>query len=71
MEERCYTVQTEPDLRIALMYNWGFPTGSVVRYLPVKQETGGLICRSGRSPGGGNYNLLRFSCLKSPTGRGT
>ena len=39
MEERCYTVQTEADLRIALMYNWGFPTGSVVRYLPVKQET--------------------------------
>ena len=30
----------------------------------------GLIPRSGRSPGGGNGNLLQYSCLGNPTDRG-
>ena len=30
----------------------------------------GLISRSGRSPGGGNGNLLQYSCLENPMDRG-
>jgi len=29
----------------------------------------GLIPELGRSPGGGNGNLLQYSCLENPTGR--
>ena len=35
------------------------------------QEIVGSIPGSGRSPGGGNGNLLSYSCLKSPMDRGT
>ena len=31
----------------------------------------GLISESERSPGGGNGNLLQYSCLKNPVDRGT
>ena len=31
----------------------------------------GLIPELGRSPGGGNGNLLQYSWLENPTGRGT
>ena len=31
----------------------------------------GLIPSSGRSPGGGNGNLLQYSCLRNPRDRGT
>ena len=34
-------------------------------------EDTGLIPGSGRSPGGGHGNLLQYSCLENPTGRGT
>ena len=30
----------------------------------------GSIPRSGRSPGGGNRNLLQYSCLENPMDRG-
>ena len=30
----------------------------------------GLISGSGRSPGGGNGNLLQYACLEDPTDRG-
>jgi len=30
----------------------------------------GLIPESGRSPGGGHGNLLRYSCLENPMDRG-
>ena len=30
----------------------------------------GLTPRSGRSPGGGNENLLQYSCLENPMDRG-
>ena len=29
-----------------------------------------LVPVSGRSPGGGNGNLLQYSCLENPMGRG-
>ena len=34
-------------------------------------RTAGLIPGSGRSPGGGNRNLLQYSCLGNPMDRGT
>ena len=30
----------------------------------------GLLPESGRSPGGGNGNLLQYSCLENPMDRG-
>ena len=51
----------------------GLPGGSVVKNLPA--NTGdpgdvGSIPGSGRSPGEGNGNLLKYSCLKNPMDRG-
>ena len=48
----------------------GFPGGSGVKNLPTMQETLGSIPGSGRSPGGGNGHLLRYSCLDNPMDRG-
>ena len=52
----------------------GFPDGTVVKNLPVNtggdaRDTGS-IPGSGRSPGGGNGNLLQYSCLGNPMDRG-
>ena len=47
----------------------GFPGGSVVKNLPVIQETGS-ITGSGRSPREGNGNLLQYSSLGNPMDRG-
>ena len=51
----------------------GFPGGSVIKNLPA--HTGdiadtGLIPGSGGSPGGGNDNSLKYSCLENPRDRG-
>ena len=47
----------------------GFPGGSVVKKLPTNagdaRDTG-LIPGSGRSPGEGNGNPLKYSCLGNP-----
>ena len=53
------------------MYPWiqGFPDGSVVKNLPDNAGgTGDLdsIHGLGRFPGGGNGNLLQYSCLGNP-----
>ena len=56
---------------------WTAPTASqmvlVMKNLPVnagdKRDTG-WIPGSGRSPGGGNGNLLQYSCLENPMDRG-
>ena len=45
----------------------GFPGSAVVKKLPANAEDAkdsGSIPGSGRSPGGGNGNLLQYSCLK-------
>ena len=47
----------------------GFPGGSVVRNQPVHAEDVGSILWSGRSPGEGNGNPLRYSCLGNPMDR--
>ena len=42
----------------------------MVKNLPANAEDAGLIPGSGRSPEGGNGNLLQFSCLENPMDRG-
>ena len=45
----------------------------MVKYPPANAEDSrdeGYIPGSGRSPGGGHGNLLQYSCLENPMGRG-
>ena len=37
-----------------------------IKNLPANTGDAGLIPGSGRSPGGGNGNLVQYSCLKNP-----
>ena len=48
----------------------GFPGGSVVKNLPANAEDVGSVPGSGRSPGEGNGNPLKYSCLGNPMDRG-
>ena len=51
----------------------GFPGGTSVKNPPADAGNAGdvgLISGSGRSPGGGNGNPLKYSCLENPIGRG-
>ena len=51
----------------------GFPGGSVVKKPPANAgdiRDVGSIPGLGRSPGGGNGNLLQDSCLENPTDKG-
>ena len=51
----------------------GFPGGVVVKNPPANAGDArdvGLIPGSGRSPGGGNGNLLQYSCLQNSIDRG-
>ena len=60
-------------LRICISRDLGVPGGSVVKNLPTNAGDKGdtcLIPGSGRSPGGGNGNLLWYSCLGNPKDRG-
>ena len=47
----------------------GFPGGSVVKNLPANARDAGLIPGLGRSSGGGNGNVLHYSCLDKPQQR--
>ena len=47
-----------------------FLDGSVVKNLPANAGDAGLIPGLGRSPGGGNGNLLQYSCLGNLMDRG-
>ena len=49
---------------------WGFSGGAVVKNPPMNVEDTGLIPKSGRFPGGGDGNLLQYSCLENPMDRG-
>ena len=42
----------------------------MVKHVPVNAGGSGLIPGLGRSPGGGNGNLLQYSCLEGPMNRG-
>ena len=48
----------------------GFPSYSVVKYLPANAGDVSSIPGSGRFPGGGNCNPLQYSCLENPLDRG-
>ena len=58
------------DLGLRLLSEFLAPGGSVVKNLPTKQETRGLIPGSGRPPGVENGNPLQYSCLGNPMNRG-
>ena len=47
----------------------GFPGGSVVKNLPANAEDVDLTPMLGRSPGGGNGNPPKYSCLGNPMER--
>ncbi len=49
---------------------YGFPGGSVVKNPPANAGDAGFIPGSGRFPGGGNSNPLRYSYLENPMVRG-
>ena len=48
----------------------GFPNGSVVKNPPANAEDWELITGLRRSPGEGNGNPLKYSCLGNPMDRG-
>ena len=51
----------------------GFPSGTVVKNLPANAENtrdADSIPEWGRSPGGGNGNQLKYSCVENSTDRG-
>ena len=52
------------------MNELGFLGGSAVKNLPAKAGDVGLIPGSGRFFGGGNGNLLQYTCLENPMDRG-
>ena len=47
-----------------------FPSGSVLKTILANAQDMALIPRLGRCPGGGNGNLLQYSCLENPMDRG-
>ena len=47
------------------IYIYSFPGGPVVKKPPANAEDTGSIPGPGRSPEGGNGNLLQYSCLKN------
>ena len=58
---------------VTIAISLGFPSGSVVKNLPimcVTQETWVRLPGSGRLPRGGHHNPLQYSCLENPTDRG-
>ena len=54
----------------ALRWNEGFPGGSVVKNPSANAGDASSIPGSGRSPGEGNGNRLRYSCLGNSMDRG-
>ena len=48
----------------------GFPGGSVVKNLLANAGEVGSVPGSGRFPGEGNGNPLKYSCLENPKDRG-
>ena len=58
---------------IVVQQKWGFPGGLEVKNPPANEgdlRGMGSVPGSGRSPGGGQGNSLRCSCLESPMDRG-
>ena len=69
-----HQIKVHEDTNQKVRGNKDFPSGSVVKNLPAMRETqrfrdAGLIPGLGKSPGGGNGNLLQYSCLENPMNR--
>ena len=66
--------EKKPNIKNHILYDStdmkNFPGGSVVKDPPSTAGDSGLICGSGRSPGGGNNNSLQNSSLVNPMDRG-
>ena len=54
-----------------VIHNFDSPSGSEGKEPTCNAGDPGSIPGSGRSPGGGHHNPFQYSCLESPTGRGT
>ena len=73
MTHRVMVTQLEADFRICTLVIWVSQVALVVKNLPVNAgdiRDLGSIPGLGRSPGGGHSNLLQYSCLENPMGRG-
>ena len=60
-------------MKLSKKEKMGFPGGSVVKNPPANAgdaRDAGSISGSGRSPGGGHGNPLKYSCLENPMDRG-
>ena len=64
------TVKLHVLFGIELLTKRAFPGGSVVKNLPANAGDIGSSPGLGRFPGGGNGNLLQYSCLGDPINRG-
>ena len=72
MERQVYAEEVWKRYELIYLILQGFPGGSVVKNPPASAgDTGvtGSIPGSGRAPGGGNGNPLRYFCLGNPTER--
>ena len=65
-------LKKKKDVSWMVMPGLGFPSGWVVKKKNLSTNAGdtGLIPGSGRSPGGGNGNPLKYSCLENSKDRG-
>ena len=57
-------------LRHLIPFIWGFLGGAVGKESTANGGDTVSITHLGGSPGGGNGNLLQYSCLKNPMDRG-
>ena len=60
-------------MKLSKKEKMSFPGGSVVKNPPANAgdaRDAGSISGSGRSPGGGHGNPLKYSCLENPMDRG-
>ena len=66
-----FTHKSSRKYRLRYSDRKGFPFGSVVKSPPANAGDADSVPGSGRSPGGGNGNMLQCSCLENPMDRGT
>ena len=68
-----YSILKRMEIMTFKSRDMGFPNGSVLKILPASAGDAGdasLIPGLGGSPGGGNGNLLQYSCLENSMDRG-
>ena len=51
---------------MTLIFQGGFPGGSVVKNPPANEGDVGSVSQLGRSPGEGHGNPFQYSCLENP-----